>query len=278
VLPRRAGSGHDPDPLGTLPAEIEDRVLPHGGAADEQVGVTPPDRAGEVVRAEEAEDEAVEICDMRPPVPRVPAKHELLAALPALDEEGSACDRPPRRGIVDPVPPNRPEVRAEQGVSREDPRRVAAPVRERRAELGRHGLRVPRVGAAHLRAPPAKAADVQAEEEVRGREGPAVAPARLGSDAVAKPQRPLREDVHARDEVGTVREPGSQLVVALEHEIDRCEENEPAGRACGVEEVQARPFLGRLHRDDDGPAAFWRLRTGAARAGGGEKRDGDRRR
>ena len=66
---------------------------------------------------------------MRPPVVGISPENELLPALPVVDEEGAAPDRPTGLRVVHPVDPDLREVLATECMRRKDEREQAAPAR-----------------------------------------------------------------------------------------------------------------------------------------------------
>ena len=128
---------------------------------------------------------------MRTPVARVANEGQLLSALPALDEEGAASDRPARLRIVDRVRPDRLQVLAEERMPRQDlAEQEASPVCEARAEDDSDRLRVEGADAADLRQVGVSgvgtvlADRAMGEDEVLRADLHAVAPVGFGADVV----------------------------------------------------------------------------------------------
>ena len=153
------------------------------------------------------------------------AQDELAAMLEAVDEERAASDWLSRLRIVDPVPPDLRQILAGERVSRKDPAEEEPPSALRSQQNDVDGLRI---GARTLRthwrwrsSPSGRSLRIGSigEHEVPRHDRYAVAPARLGANAVAKREGRLPYDLPAgkvRSEVAG----GVSLKAPMEHAVE----------------------------------------------------------
>ena len=222
-----------------------------------------------------ANDYAIQVRAVWPPVVGVTPKDKLLPTVPPFEEESAASDRPARARIVDRVPPDVLEVLPLECVLWEhEVEQRLSPEEEPRTEDDLDSLRIDATDTEDsglvrivftrwvLQSRPI------GELEVTGSNRNSVAPASLGADVVSERERRLRRDVDVRDELRATAVTGTDLVRAVENRRGN------GVQALTDEDVEARELHGRDHHC---AAALRRLRVRAARARNPEERDGDRR-
>ena len=210
LLERRMPAGTDPD-VQMLPGvrERRDDFDPrHAPQLGDDLGVP---RLGEVAlaRAEPFEylrrsrssttllkldHDAVQMREVRPPVVAVPDQRQLLAAVPVLDEEGAAPDRPARLRVHHAIAPDGFEVLAAEHVRREHGPEETSPARDPGTKDDPEGLRVDLADRLHravvcgtgvIRGEQLQDRGV-GEDEVPSGDGDTVAPAGFGTNAVGE--------------------------------------------------------------------------------------------
>lgn len=146
-------------------------------------------------RWDEPHHDAVEIRRVRPPVPGIPAQDELSTAVPAFDEEGAAPDRLSRPRVVDAGAPHFPEIRsAERMLGKNVPEQLPPAGRPRLQDdterLGIDGMDAANDAVKRSQVwPSVRSYRVQREQEVACRYRLAVAPRRVGTDAIRQRER-----------------------------------------------------------------------------------------
>ena len=230
----------------------------------------------------EANDEPVKVGRVGAPVAGVPAERDLLAALPALDEEGPAPDRRTRLRILDPVRPDAGQIDARERMARQDVPEQFPPAGETGAQDDLDRLRVESSNAANLRLVNILGARPEdrlvGEDEVRSGDRHPVAPAGLRANVVRQRERRPGRERDARDESRPPREIRTDVERRLEH-LARDEPEGERSRSRGALVSERREAGGLPERPsvDDRPTHARRLRLRAAGARDGEQRDGERR-
>jgi hypothetical protein len=167
------------------------------------VGLPFPEQLGDYRRVEGiAKYDPVQVGTMSSPVARVANEGELLAALPALNEEGAVPDRPPRLRVVDPIAPDLLEILAPKRVLWQDDGEEIPPEAEAGAKIHPHRLRpqgadAPDPGLVQFRGVETWICErgPVGEKEVPRAHRHAVAPASLALDVIRERERRLPSDV-----------------------------------------------------------------------------------